>query len=448
MRKLITCIFFVSFLFAEEELHVALSTGAALFPLYLSPVFMEKDNDGANYFEKLKSVLTFDLENSGYIFLTEKDRSKDVLLSNGDLKKSFDPFFWKDQKVRFVIKLTAVGKQLNLFIFDNLSPEKKYFKSLSLSADLDKDRRRIHKFSDEFLSEFLGKKGIAQSSIIYTIRRDNPDRNGIPWLSEIWTCDYDGENCRQLTFENSYCVTPVSLPGTYNNGIPSFLYVTYKKGIPKIYINSEGKGEPFVQLRGNQLLPSLSLNNDQIAFISDAAGRADLFLQNLDSKRKPLGKPRQLFSAPRATEASPTFSPDGKKLAFVSDKDGTPRIYIIQIPAQENENLMPYAQLITTKNKNNVTPAWSRDGKKLAFCANNNGPRELWIYDFETNEERQVTFGKENKENPCWSDDNLHIVYNTEDGNISELYIINLNNPKPVKISSGMGQKRFPAWAR
>lgn len=447
MKKFLVFIFCISTLFADEEIHVALSTEAALVPLYLSPVFMEKDSEGASYFEKLRSALSFDLENSGYIYLTQKDGAKDDLLSNGDLKKAFDPLLWKDKKVRFAIKLTANGKQLNLFILDLLYPEKKYSKSLSLAADLDKDRRKIHKFSDEFLSEFVGKKGVAQSSIIYTIRRENPDRNGIPWLSEVWGCDYDGENKRQLTFENSYCVTPVSLPTYNNSGLFNFLYVSYKKGIPKIYINFENKSEPFVQLRGNQLLPALSLNYDQMAFISDAAGRPDLFLQKLDSKRKPLGMPRQLFSAPRATEASPTFSPDGKKLAFVSDKDGTPRIYIIKIP-QEGEDDMPYAELITTKNKNNVTPAWSKDGNKLAYCANSSGPRELWIYDFETNEERQLTFSKENKENPCWSDDNLHIVYNTEDRNISELYIINLNNPKPVKISSGLGQKRFPAWVR
>jgi len=38
-----------------------------------------------------------------------------------------------------------------------------------------------------------------------------------------------------------------------------------------------------------------------------------------------VGKPVQLFSFPKATQASPTFSPDGSRVAFVSDKDGSPR---------------------------------------------------------------------------------------------------------------------------
>lgn len=448
MRKFISFVFFLSFLFAEDEIQVALTTASPLSPVYLSTVIMEKDGDGESYFNRLRQVLAFDLDNSGYIVLLEKEKSKETILSNNDLKVAFDPLFWKEQKTRFVIKFFGENKQLNVFIYDTLKNQSKLFATINLSADIDKDRKKIHKISDDILLEYLGKKGIAQYVILYTVRRDNPDRKGMKWLSEVFACDFDGENSRQLTFENNYCVTPVPLPSAYKGSIPGFLYVSYKKGIPKIYMNLENEGRAFVQLRGNQLLPSISLNFDQLAFISDAAGRPDLFLQRLDRRRIPLGKPIQLFSAPRATQASPAFSPDGKKLAFVSDKDGTPRIYIMKVPEIGEDNVLPSAHLLTKKNKNNVTPAWSNDGTKLVYSANTSGPREIWIYDFNTDEERQLTFGKENKENPCWADDNLHIVYNTEDKDISELYIINLNNPKPVKISTGLGQKRFPVWGR
>ena len=448
MKKLISLFFFVSFLFAENEIHIALTTANPLSPVYLSSVIMEADGDGESYYGKLRQVLAFDLENSGYISLMEKDESKEKILSNPSLETAFDTLFWNEQKARFILKLSAQSRQLNFFIYDPTQHKGKLFGTVNVSGDISKDRRKIHKLSDNFLWEYLGKKGIAQSVILYTVRKDNPDTDGMKWLSEVFVCDFDGDNCRRLTFENNYCVTPVALPSSYSSALPDFLYVSYKKGIPKIYINSENRSEALVTLRGNQLLPSISSNLDQVAFISDAAGRPDLFLQKLDRKMAPLGKPIQLYSAPRATQASPSFSPDGKKLAFVSDKDGSPRIYVMQLPDGREDNSMPYARLLTKKNKSNVTPSWSRDGTKLAYCATNSGAREIWIYDFNTDEETQLTFGKENKENPCWADDNLHIVYNTEDKDISELYIVNLNNPKPVKISSGMGQKRFPVWGR
>ena len=183
-----------------------------------------------------------------------------------------------------------------------------------------------------------------------------------------------------------------------------------------------------------------------MTFISDAGGRPDLFLQYLDSNGQNKGKPIQLFSLPRATQASSCFAPDGAKLAFVSDKDGTPRIYCIAIPQSYRHHKRPEAELLTYKNRQNVTPCWSSDGTKLAYSAKTDGIRQIWIYDFNAREEWQLTKGPGNKENPAWAPDSLHIVYNTEDTQSSELYVININQKRPVKISDGPGRKRFPTW--
>ena len=450
MRKLIAILFYASLIFSGEEINVSLSTKNYVYPVYLSQVSKENPDIDVGYVDKIRGVLEYDLMTSGYISLVNTEKSKEKVLSNADFKVSFDPSFWRGQKVRLAIKLIAVEGMVNVFIYDSTQEEYSYLSSVSLSGDLNIDRRKIHIIADEILSTYLGKMGISQSTIIFTLRRDNPDKRGIPWISEVWSCDCDGENRHQITYDNNYNVTPayMALPMQKSKGIPNFLYVSYKKGIPKIYINTEAKEGALVQLRGNQLLPSISPQLDKVAFISDAAGRPDLFLQRLDSEYNPVGKPWQLFSMPKATQATSAFSPDGEKLAFVSDKDGTPRIYVIKIPDAGFSRLRPYAHLITRKNRYNVTPSWSNDGTKLAYSAKVGGIRQIWMYDFIEDEETQLTFGGENKENACWASDNFHIVYNTEDKKVSELYIINLNNTKPVKILSGVGQKRFPSWER
>jgi TolB protein len=444
MKKIfIWYIFLFSSIWAKEEMEVSLTTSKPLCPIYLSLIAKES-NFTTSYLEKIRRVVEFDIENSGYTALMGRENSKERLLSHPDLKISFNLEFWKEQKARFVIKMVASGDKVDIFLLDPILKGYKNFYKIQLKGDLGRDRRVIHKFFDDFLLATLGKKGIAETTILYTVRRDNPDKRGIPWLSEVWVCDYDGENRRQLTFENSYCVSPVFLP---SSGLDlSFLYVSYKRGIPKIFISSGEKEDLLFPLRGNQLLPSISPREDYVAFISDAAGAPDLFIQRLDKRKNPIGMPRQLYSAPRGTQATSSFSPDGEKLAFVSDKDGPPRIYIIKIPEDERNDVRPYAQLITKKNRENVTPAWSPDGTMLAYSSNIDGVRQICIFDFASNEENQITFGGENKENPCWAEDNLHIVYNTEFKTTSELYIINLNNPSPIKISSGLGQKRFPSW--
>lgn len=84
--------------------------------------------------------------------------------------------------------------------------------------------------------------------------------------------------------------------------------------------------------------------------------------------------------------------------------------------------------------------------KKLAYAAKTDGVRQIWIYDFESGEEKQLTTGPETKENPAWAPDSIHLIYNTETDGSSELYLINLLQPDPAQISKGPGQKRFASW--
>lgn len=74
------------------------------------------------------------------------------------------------------------------------------------------------------------------------------------------------------------------------------------------------------------------------------------------------------------------------------------------------------------------------------------GVRQIWIYDFRTQEEKQLTFTLDNKENATWAPDSFHLVYNTETEDLCELYLIHLNGGDPIMISKGSGQKRFPSW--
>jgi TolB protein len=168
-----------------------------------------------------------------------------------------------------------------------------------------------------------------------------------------------------------------------------------------------------------------------------------LFMQEFNPENGESGKPVQLFSYPRSTQASPTFSPDGSKIAFVSDKDGSPRIYLL--PAVHFEKRAT-PTLLTKKNIENSCPSWSPDGKKIAFSAKTKGTRQIWIYDFDAGEEWQLTDGTGNKENPSWAPDSQHLVFNSTDGHVSELYLVNLNQPDVIKISSGPGVKHYPSW--
>lgn len=420
-------------LFCEEEIRVELATQEKLTPLYLT----KWQTSGAlaqSYVQQLRSVLQFDMQYSGYSKVMASDEQIEKALSDPAVT-AFQP--QNCGSAHHVLKGVVEDKKLNFYLYSVKTGSLKQFQNIALTGDLSKDRRQVHKLSDAIVKALFDVEGVANSRVLYSVQVNPGDQK---WRAEIWECDWDGANARQVTSEDSYAITPVLIPGR-----ESFLYVCYKNGLPKIFLSNvkNRTGQRLIDLRGNQLLPAISPKRDKIAFVCDASGRADLFAQSLDASGIPQSKPTQLFSFPNSSQGSPTFSNDGKQIAFVSDKDGSARIYVISAEGGSHR-ATPY--LITKANRENTCPSWSPDGTKLAYSAKSNGIRQIWIYDFVAREERQLTAGPGNKENPVWGADSLHILFNSTDPSSSELYIVNLNQPEAVKITQGPGKKHYPTW--
>jgi TolB protein len=370
------------------------------------------------------------------------------LVKNEQFEQFGKPEDWKTLGVFYVIKVQLKDKNLTARMLSVHANTVKSIENIPLTGNLGDDRRQIHHIADLIHKTLFGSPGIAGTRILYTIKSQSTEAKKDNWASEVWEADYDGGNARQVSQNGGYCVTPVYIPPKPGYASGSFLYASYKTGQPKLYISSvtDAEGVRFSYLRGNQLMPAISRQRDQVAFISDVTGNPDLFLQVFSPEKGPIGKPRQIFRTYMATQGSPTFSPDGKQIAFVSNKDGSPQIYVMDIPAEGTKLKDIKARLITKTNRENTAPSWSPDGTKLAYCAMTKGARQIWVYDFDKNQEWQLTQGSGNKENPTWAPNSLHLIFNSTDANASELYLVNLNQPKATKITSGAGEKRFPNW--
>jgi TolB protein len=427
------------------EIRVHLPTSSLLQPIYMGKIQAQNTPFDSSYLNQLESILIYDLNCNGSTKISPKSPDKEQLLASKDPSIAFNLSVWKNFGISYAIRWQVTDRVLSLAAFNPQNGSLKTFPDIALSGDLSQDRRQIHKLADAIHKVLFNSEGVANTRILFSYQTKNPRSDGSEWVSEIWECDWDGANPRQLTHDGSYSVTPVIVPhnSRYNND--HFLYVSYKMGQPKIYLGSlkGGQGKRLIDLRGNQLLPTISPKRDKIAFICDAGGRTDLFMQPFNPETGEVGKPVQLYSYPRSTQASPTFSPDGSKIAFVSDKDGGMRIYVI--PAVSSDK-RANAVMISKQNRENSCPCWSPDGTKLAYSAKTNGIRQIWIYDFGLSEEWQLTSGPGNKENPYWAPNSKHIVFNSTDVSGSELYIVNLNQPEATKISRGPGKKHYPTW--
>lgn len=431
MRLLYFFLFCAFSLLAEEGIVVHLASEQQPASIVLKPIkgtgFEQK------YLTDLEKIIQFDLNHNGRSFTVAATHFGTLL----------DRESWQIEGIDYVAEFTLVEGNLGVKVLDTKSGKIQRIADVKLTGTLAQDRRKIHEITDSIHLALFGKPSIASLRVLYTVRTRKAD-SSISWVSDVWECDYDGANAKQITFDGHLCVTPAYLPPLANERARNFVFVSYKIGQPKIYLSNVDNGElkRLSFLRGNQLMPTFSPQRDLIAFISDISGNPDLFIQDFSVEKGLLGKPKQIFSAPTAVQGSPTFSPDGKRLAFVSNKDGTPRIYVTPIPGRAEGDV----KLISKKNRNNTSPSWSPDGNKLAYCSMTGSVRQIWIYDFAKDEEIQLTEGSSHKENPTFAPNSLHLLFNTEMNDNAELYLINLNQKQAVKISSGMGEKRFPAW--
>lgn len=420
-------LFFVIFkcfvsLLSGEDIVVSLETQKQLIPISIIPFEDENSGFSKDNIRLLEKIIRFDFDHNGTTTVVSKEQDQSL----------------------YSIKIMIKDHKLYARLFSKENNIEKKIDQIILTGSSDKDRRLIHQLADLIHKELFGENGIASTRFLYVVKKGGKGKE----TSEVWEADYDGGNVLQITKNSGYAVTPTYIPPKPGGAPGSLFYVSYQTGQPKIFVASlsDGVGRRFSTIPGNQLMPAISRQRDQVAFVGDASGTTDLFLQKFSPEQGVIGKPRQIYTGKMSAQGSPTFSPDGKKVAFVSDKDGSPRIYILEIPPSGTALKDIKTIQITKVNQENTAPNWSPDGRKLAYCARTNGVRQIWVYDFIEKVERQLTQGSGNKENPSWGPNSIHLLYNTSDSNDCELFLININHPHPVKISSGEGEKRFPSW--
>jgi Tol biopolymer transport system component len=154
-----------------------------------------------------------------------------------------------------------------------------------------------------------------------------------------------------------------------------------------------------------------------IAFISGRTGRTEIFAMNPGGDREAqltFSEQDELRDNLRIewVQNRPAFSPDGRKLLVTRrawDLSVTPNALIHDIHILDLDDPQPRLRRLITNPQPSGTPTWSPDGRKVAYCSGNAGRNEIWIFD--------IAMGSMTRTNsgpgcwPHWSPDGSRIAY-------------------------------------
>lgn len=212
----------------------------------------------------------------------------------------------------------------------------------------------------------------------------------------------------------------VGVRGAFTTQI-AYITVNKKSDGKKNYVlqisDSDGYG-PRVLLESPQPLmsPDWSPDGKRLAYVSFEDKSSTIFVQDIGTGE------RRRVAANKGINSAPAWSPDGSRLAMTLSKDGNAEIYIMDVNSGE-------LQRITNNNAIDTEPSWSPDGRKLVFTSDRGGNPQIYQIEIKDGKRpERLTFQRSYNTRPRYSSDGNSIVMVTGEGGAYQIAILDLNS--------------------
>ena len=293
------------------------------------------------------------------------------------------------------------------------------------SAPVSQIRGIIHRFCSEVSKALTGNYGVFGSKLSFV--------STVKGNKEIFTCEFDGFNPRQVTTHKS-----ISLSPSWSHDGKWLAYVSYAKGKPDIYIkNIKEKRGAIVNYDGINISPDWMPGQLKLAATLSFSGSQEIYL--LTKK----GEIIKRITKSWGVNVSPRFSPDGSKIAFTSSRAGTPQIYIQDLDSGE-------VNRITFTGKYNTSPSWSPDGKKIAYVGIEKNKINIFVIPVDSGSGLpvQLTMDQGDNEDPTWSPDGSLIAFKSNrQGGVGRLFVMTAAGTDQRRLLTLPGEQSEPDWS-
>ncbi len=249
-------------------------------------------------------------------------------------------------------------------------------------------------------------------------------------VRSIYRASLDGLDTERLTSGAADDEHP-----SERNGL--VVFASYRVGHAELYAVAATGGtlERLTTTTANETEPALSPDGTEIAYlsdVSDVSGVTKLWLCGSDGSG---GHALTAgFGFPGSIEASPSWSPTGDSLVFVSTANGSANLFVLDLAGGTPTPLL-------SDSSADVEPAWSPDGTEIAFASDRSagGATNLYMLNVATRAITELTTGPGPDGQPAWLPDG-RIVYTSFAGTSATLRWLDPTVPdSTVAVSTGSG---------
>ena len=395
---------------------------------------LSNDRETQEAAKTISEVLWDDLNYEREYYMIPRDTYKSIPVAGSITAVPYER--WRelgaDGVIIGTVERAATGIRIQLRLYSVKAQQLSIGREYTGSAA--NPRIYAHTMSDELHDTQRQLRGVARTKLAFSSDRNKESVVATVEkrdVKEVYIADYDGANQRRITINRTLNINPNWSPDGR-----SIAYISYRSGLPDIMISNiyAGTLETPTKGVGQNFLPVFSPDGKRIAFWSNRDGNPEIYVMNRDGSNV-----TRLTNNP-ANESTPTWSPNGTQIAFTSDRSGTPQIYIVN---DDGSGLRRITQETYADRATWSPPPYN----EIAFTAKTGPGFDIKVLNIGTGETRQITFGEGSNESPAWSPNGRHLAFMSTRAGRSQIFTVDKDGRNLRQITRD-GNNWTPNWSQ
>lgn len=372
--------------------------------------------------------------------LLEFSRLFNVLSGEVYEKSSVSRSTLKKLGVEALIKGEFIGKNSLTLQTIDVKRRKKIMQKTYGNVSLRNIDLVLKDYGDLILESYTKKSGIFFSRIVFAGKKIKGD------FKQIYIIDFDGSNLTQITHSPAHHLSPAWSPD--NRYI---VYTSFEDDNPDLFVYD------LVHKKHTKISGRAGINSggqfahtgDIVAFTGSLRGDTDIFITDTQ------GRYRRRLIKGSGLDVDPSFSPDGKWLAFVSGRYGNPHIFRATLNWNSDKLRVVDDKRLTYAGWYNANPAWSPDAKKIAFAGYDKDIDrfDIFLMNADGSNLERMTLNKGDNESPSWSPNGMMLTFfstrtdNPKKKGVARLYIMNRDGSQQRLLPTHIYEAQTPRWS-